>query len=112
MLAGMRLNVTGYPASVLPRMFGTRFNLIQDGEIPDSGSQYEGFRLFYPVQTYGGMSGSPVYDRDPKTGVRTIRGIHTALVDWSDGSRLASALRIEAGIKRLIHDWIGDLGQA
>jgi V8-like Glu-specific endopeptidase len=121
MLAGMRLNVLGYPANPghvvrppppLGTLFGTQFNLIQGAAIPDGGDQYQAYRLFYPVRTVGGVSGGPVYNVDPVTKTRTIRGVHTSLVDWGDGSQLASALRIDNDIKTLIHGWIGDLGRA
>jgi V8-like Glu-specific endopeptidase len=117
MLAGMVLSVSGYP-TIPPggfpvgTLFGTKFNVVQGGAIPDGGSQYERFRLFYPVRTLGGMSGGPVYDFDPASGTRTVRGVHTSLVPWSDGSLLGSALRVDNDIRFLILDWVRDLGGA
>ena len=120
-LVGTRLSVLGYPANPrdfdpqpgpLGTLYGTQFNLFTGPAIPDGGTRFEPFRLFYPVWTIGGCSGGPIYDRDPVTETRTIRGIHTSLIPWSDGTFLASALRITAGIKRIIHDWVGELGQA
>jgi glutamyl endopeptidase len=106
MLAGMLLNVVGYPAFPPqgPRgaLWGNDFNLLQGGALPAEIRPYESFRLFYPVNTLGGMSGGPVYDFDPATTTRTVRGVHTAFL--SDD--VATATRIDENIFQLIQHWV------
>jgi V8-like Glu-specific endopeptidase len=106
MLAGMSLNVGGYPA-VPPQgargtLWGRNFGLLQGASVLGDFARYESFRLFYPVATLGGMSGGPVYDFDPASQARTLRGIHTSFVDGF----AASALRITEGIFQLIQQWV------
>jgi V8-like Glu-specific endopeptidase len=106
MLTGMLLNVGGYPAFPPqgPRgaLWGNDFNLLQNGTLPASLVQYESFRLFYPVRTLGGMSGGPVYNFDPTSNTRTVRGVHTSFLDGVGGS----ALRINEDIFQLIQYWV------
>jgi V8-like Glu-specific endopeptidase len=106
MLTGMLLNVGGYPAFPPqgPRgtLWGNDFNILQDGSLPAGLTQYEGFRLFYPVRTLGGMSGGPVYNFDAASNTRTLRGVHTSFLDGVGGS----ALRIDEDIFQLIQHWV------
>ena len=93
-LREMLLNVAGYPASDLGSLYGARSK-------PDSINDT---RIFYPIETYPGMSGGPVFDYDAASGVRTIRGIHTA---WPPGL-LPTALRITENVLSLIMAWQGE----
>lgn len=105
MLAGMTLNVAGYPAypaEMRGTLYGGRFHLLQDGALPAIAASLESFRLFYPAATVPGMSGGPVYDFDPVSGIRTLRGIHTSSPPWIG---LGSALRIAENIYELLLEW-------
>lgn len=103
MLDGMTVNVAGYPIlnGRQSTLYG-RSSTLRRGATLGNLEQYSSWRLFYPVDTLKGMSGGPVYDFDPASNVRTIRGIHTSLIDRS----YASALRINEDIYELLQFWI------
>jgi glutamyl endopeptidase len=91
-LLGMTLNVAGYPDSAKPlgTLFGGRAAV----------SDLSGHRLFYPINTYPGMSGGPAYSFDQTTGQRAVRGVHTALLNG-----LGTAVRINENVHSLIAEW-------
>jgi V8-like Glu-specific endopeptidase len=111
------LSVGGYPVqppdgTAFGTLWGNTASAVQGAAIPDGGDQYEEFRLFYPIETLAGMSGGPVYGVDRATGTRTVYGVHTALIDWSDGTTLGSGRRIDDEARRAILGWVADLGGA
>lgn len=110
-LAGMSLNVAGYPAfppENRPRgtLWGRNCPLLQGDTIPDDLREFSSFRLFYPVSTLPGMSGGPLYDFNSSSGIRTIRGIHTAGPTPESPLFPGSALRITEDVFQLIQTWI------
>lgn len=58
------------------------------------------WRLTYQVRTLGGMSGGPVWSRDPETKARTIRAIHTSIFFG-----VGNALRIDTNVFKKIDMW-------
>jgi V8-like Glu-specific endopeptidase len=105
-LAGMLLNVGGYPAFPPqgPRgvLWGNSSYPLQNGALPADLVPYESFRLFYAVNTLPGMSGGPVYNYDAASQARTVRGIHTAGLYGLGGT----ALRITEDVNQLIQHWV------
>jgi V8-like Glu-specific endopeptidase len=107
-LTGRLLSVGGFPiAPGVPfgSLYGQSFNVIQDGAL-GGFAQYESWRLFYPVDTVEGMSGGPVYDVDPSSKMRILRGIHTSMIDGFS----ASALRINQSNLPVVQKWILEYG--
>jgi V8-like Glu-specific endopeptidase len=114
-LGGELLSVAGYPAfppdgSARGSLWGASFNVVQGGDLPDEAARREGFRLFYPVDTLPGQSGAPVYAFDAATNQRTVVGVHTSFVPFADETELASALRIDDRVDRLLQDWVAEFG--
>jgi glutamyl endopeptidase len=95
-LAGMSLNVAGYPINDLGNLYGARSAPILSPAL----AAYNDFRLFYSIQSRPGMSGGPVYTLDA-TGARIIRGVHTSLFGG-----MGSAVRITANVFNLLHQWL------
>lgn len=92
MLGSRVLNHAGYPSTENGTLYGARAKPVEVTET----------RIAYPIQTLPGQSGGPVYDYDPATKVRTVRGIHTSFIPEKGGS----AVRINEGVKRLIDQWL------
>jgi len=94
MLASATVNIAGYPVeprSTLGQLYGAHAGV----------SQHSATRLFYPIATRPGISGGPAYTVDPTTGLRTLRGVHTALVNDQ-----GTALRINEDVFRMINEWV------
>ena len=90
----MTLNVAGYSndATLIPN---TAFFASSRGTTVPQAS----YRMSYPIHTIAGMSGGPVWSRDPSQ-VRTVRAIHTSLFDGA-----GNALRITTSVFRLLQKW-------
>jgi V8-like Glu-specific endopeptidase len=114
-LTGTLLNVFGFPshpvAGPLGTAYGASFHVLQGSALPPLAQSIEDIRLSYPVRTVDGLSGAPIYDLDANHS-RVVRGIHTSLVNFPDGTTLASALRIDNRVIGLIQHWIAQLGGA
>jgi V8-like Glu-specific endopeptidase len=86
--------VAGYPLRMpIGDLFGCTTSL----------SRLTGSHLFYPVATENGMSGSPVYTIDRHSGIRTLRGVHTAKAHV-DGYGVV--IRITEPIYQMICSWL------
>ena len=109
-LAGMSLNVAGYPAApsagTRGTLWGRNSHLLQGAAIPGDLAPFESYRLFYPVSTLPGMSGGPLYDFNSVSKVRTIRGIHTAGPTPDSPLFPGSALRITEDVLQLLQHWV------
>jgi V8-like Glu-specific endopeptidase len=94
----MQLNVAGYP--VPPHANGQTLFGASSPPLPDAFPEFQATRVFYPIQTLAGMSGGPLWDLEPRSQVRTLRGVHTSIVQG-----IGSALRITNNVLALIHQW-------
>jgi V8-like Glu-specific endopeptidase len=99
-LGGLQLNVVGFP--VQANLYGSLYGAAAFPTAPFP--QFEGFRLFYPIETLDGMSGGPAYTRDD-SGQILLRGVHTSIYNGS-----GSALRIYDGLAALIKSWVNEVG--
>jgi hypothetical protein len=99
-LGGIEANVFGFP--VRADLYGSLYGAaaFPTAPFPD----LDPFRAFYPIQTLAGMSGGPVYSRDP-SGQILLRAVHTSI--YND---MGSALRITDGIAALIKGWLNEVG--
>jgi V8-like Glu-specific endopeptidase len=97
---GLPINVVGYP--VQSDIYGTLYGAAAFPTAPYP--QLDGFRLFFPIDILGGMSGGPAYTRDA-SGQILLRGVVTSMYNGS-----GSALRIYEGLAALIRSWIREVG--
>lgn len=95
-LAGAEITVVGFTGEHYPSVpfFG--------GSAFPIPSPYDAFRISYPLETLGGMSGGPVYTVDSANRA-TVRGVHTSLLVDGNGN----ALRFTDNILDLINFWLG-----
>ncbi len=94
-LLGTQLTVVGYTGQDYPNVpfYGA-------SAFPMPSAQ-DAFRIAYPIDTLGGMSGGPVYSVDASNRP-LLRGVHTSFFDGhGDG------LRITQNVLNLIHEWLG-----
>ncbi|MCP3890370.1 MAG: serine protease [Desulfobulbaceae bacterium] len=87
------ININGYPAD---KPFGTMWHAYC------KMNKITSFRLYYPCDTYGGMSGSGVYVYFKNKKKRTIYGIHAYGVD---STGLNGATRIRKAVFNNIKKW-------
>ena len=87
------VNINGYPGD---KPFGTMWHAFCKMQIITT------YRLYYPCDTYGGMSGSGVYVYFSSSGQRTIYGIHAYGVD---STGLNGATRIRKAVFENLKKW-------
>lgn len=98
-----QVNIVGFPID--PNIYGGYGSLYGAAALPALPyPQYGNFRTFYPVSTYDGMSGGPVYTREAD-GQIVLRAVHSGLYEgWGSGLKIYSAL------DALIRGWIAEVG--
>ncbi|MEL6386139.1 MAG: trypsin-like peptidase domain-containing protein [Pseudomonadota bacterium] len=103
------VHVTGYPGDKVTRL-GEGAESLYAAELWHHATPVEMVhdgRVYYPADTFGGQSGSPVYTYD-KDGVATVVGVH-AYGTGTSGPAYAfennSAGWVDAGLLQIISDW-------
>lgn len=87
------VNINGYPAD---KSWGTMWHAFCN-----LGPKTT-YRLYYPCDTFGGMSGSGVYVYNSSAGSRIIYGIHAYGTDWTG---LNGATRIRKAVFENLKNW-------